>query len=237
MVVPFGVDPAVMTLPAQVVREERSYVPNSLGWGLQGMLPTQQPMQPADKPEQEEPVAASQQELLLETRRFQTGHRPARKPDPAQERRYVAALSTPSFPAAPSGADSKTQQVLRAHYLPQILSDLQKIQPHCGQASAAMYADRLLRTLRTLRDAIPTDPFVEVATALHDALALQNNWADCDAGQFDAARTILKTAAKKEKLTDQHIEKAIIDLEAAGFDTTPFGMDSDTQLDEEAELA
>ncbi|HAG83020.1 MAG TPA: hypothetical protein DCL61_18125, partial [Cyanobacteria bacterium UBA12227] len=47
-----------------------------------------------------------------------------------------------------------------------IVGDLQKLQQYSGEPMAAVYADNLLRTMRTLRDKLPFDPYTEVVMAL-----------------------------------------------------------------------
>ncbi len=48
-----------------------------------------------------------------------------------------------------------------------ILVDLQKLSSYSGQPMAAVYADNLLRTMRSLRDKLPFNPYTEVVMALH----------------------------------------------------------------------
>lgn len=57
-----------------------------------------------------------------------------------------------------------------------ILIDLQKLSSCSGEPIASVYADNLLRTMRTMRDKLPVDPYTEVVMALHDALFYSNRW-------------------------------------------------------------
>jgi hypothetical protein len=232
MVVPFGMNTDIATA-AEVRGETR--LTNSNLWGLpaRGETPTGQHFAPRDQSE-EVSIADSLPAQLTKQQPSRTEPQEAsRSRQPVGEyRRIEAAYLPPPQPPATGKVDLSAQKILRAHYLPQILSDLQRIQPHCGQPSAAMYADRLLRDMRSLRDSTPTDPFGEVVLALYDALAMDNKWADYEANSFETARQILRKVANKEKLTDQYIEKAVAELEEAGFDTTPFGMSFDPSADD-----
>ena len=117
------------------------------------------------------------------------------------------------------------ERIVRAHFAGQILADLQMLAAHCREAIAARYASSLLRTIRTMRDVAPLDPFVEVLMALHDALAFENRWADYEADQYQAVHEVLKKLTKPKRLTSDKAEKALMELEDIGFDTTPFAME------------
>jgi len=117
------------------------------------------------------------------------------------------------------------ERIVRAHFASQILADLQMLAAHCREAIAARYASSLLRTMRTMRDVAPLDPFVEVLMALHDAMVFENRWTDYEADQYQAAHEVLKKLTKPKRLTSDKAEKALMELDDIGFDTTPFVMD------------
>jgi hypothetical protein len=73
-----------------------------------------------------------------------------------------------------------------------------------------------------MRDVTPLDPFVEVLMALHDALAFENRWAEYSATQYEGARKIIRKLVLPKRLSDEKAEKAMMELERLGFDTTPF---------------
>lgn len=116
----------------------------------------------------------------------------------------------------------KAQQILRIHFVNQILSDLKQIQHHCNLPMAGVYANSLLHTMQTMRDLLPFDPYLELIMALHDALSFQNNWINYNIDQYKGAYEILMKLAQMEYINDEKVEKAIIKLEEIGFDTTPF---------------
>jgi hypothetical protein len=117
------------------------------------------------------------------------------------------------------------KQLLRVHFGRQILATLKKVPPTAGQPIAAMPIGKLLGTIRAMRDVVGIDPFVEVVLALHDSLALENKWADYGADQFAGAYEVLKNLVSKNSVSETHAEKAIMELEELGFETTPFGGD------------
>jgi len=124
--------------------------------------------------------------------------------------------------------DSQAQFILRVHYISQILSDVLHIQNYCGQPQAAVFAESLLSEMRTMDEISPSDPFLEILMALHDALAFQNNWSKYTKDQYEGAYILLKKFAKRPNLRNDAVEKAIIELEVLGFDTTPFEMDTNS---------
>jgi hypothetical protein len=115
------------------------------------------------------------------------------------------------------------QQISSVQLANQILLDLEKIQPYCGEPIAAIYADNLLRTMQALRDRFPYEPLTEVAMALHDAIATSNRWIDYTANQYKGVRNILTTLLNSQ-LNNDDIEQAILALEGLGFDSLPFSV-------------
>lgn len=118
-----------------------------------------------------------------------------------------------------------------------ILGDLQKLQQYSREPMAAIYADNLLRTMRTMRDKLPFDPYTEVVMALHDAIAFQNRWIDYNASQYQGVYDLLTSLIEREKLNNDEVYSAILTLENLGFDTLPFGgeLDFTTTQDENEE--
>lgn len=106
-----------------------------------------------------------------------------------------------------------------------ILGDLQKLQQYSGEPMAAVYADNLLRTMRTLRDKLPFDPYTEVVIALHDAMAFKNRWIDYNASHYQGVYELLTSLVNRENLNNDEVESAILTLESLGFDTLPFGVE------------
>jgi len=119
--------------------------------------------------------------------------------------------------------DEEAQRILHLYLAEQILSELQRVEQNCSEPVAALYADSLFSTMRTMRDLFPTDSFVEVLMALYDAMAANNNWCNLQAHQFREAASILKKILRRKNITANAVEWAIIALEDIGLDTTPFG--------------
>ncbi|MGF1979817.1 MAG: hypothetical protein RMY30_030105 [Nostoc sp. CmiSLP01] len=112
-----------------------------------------------------------------------------------------------------------------------LLVDLQKLSSYTGEPIAAVYADNLLRTMRSLRDKLPFDPYTEVVMALHDALFFENRWIDYNANQYKGVCELLTSLVNQETINNSSVESAILTLENLGFDTLPFGVKIDDNLD------
>ncbi len=114
------------------------------------------------------------------------------------------------------------KSIIRNTFVSRLLANLKAIQNQCGTASCAAYARELLHDMRSMRDLAPFDPLLKVVMALYDAMAVDNQWADYDASQYEQAHNVLKAVAQYASLDGKRIGKAILALEAAGFDTLPF---------------
>ena len=126
--------------------------------------------------------------------------------------------------------DPQAQRILRIHFVNQILVDLNQIQRYCGKPTIAVHADSLLLTMRTMEEISPFDPFVEIVMALHDALVFQDNWNKYNLNQYKGAYRILKDFAKRSNISTDVVEKAIMELEKLGFNTTPFELDTNYEI-------
>ncbi|MBP5974481.1 hypothetical protein HW132_17535 [Brasilonema sp. CT11] len=116
-----------------------------------------------------------------------------------------------------------------------ILVDLQKLSSYSGEPIAAIYADNLLRTMRSLRDKYIHDPYTEVVMALHDALAYSNRWIDYNASQYQGAYDLLASLVNQETITNLSVEDSLLTLEYLGFDTLPFGVKLDDSQDRDSD--
>jgi hypothetical protein len=116
-----------------------------------------------------------------------------------------------------------------------LLADLEKIQTHHGEPTAAVYVESLLRTIRGIRDRTPHDPYTEVVMALHDAMAVRNQWINYSVEQYKGASEILSSLADQAKISNELAENAILSLEHLGFETLPLRMPStfDQSADED----
>jgi hypothetical protein len=122
-------------------------------------------------------------------------------------------------------------EISRVEITKAILVDLQKLSSYSGEPIAAVYADNLLRTMRSLRDKYIHDPCTEVVMALHDALAYSNRWIDYNASQYQGAYDLLASLVNQVSITNLSVEDSILALEDLGFDTLPFGVKLDDSQD------
>jgi hypothetical protein len=125
------------------------------------------------------------------------------------------------------------RQALRVHETKRVLNELLSIQGHCGSSRMAVYADSLIRALRSMRDALPTDPYVDVVVALHDALAHENRWADYTAEQYCSAYEMLKSLVKSGAIDQRKADRAVLALEQVGFNTLPFEINWPTESEDD----
>lgn len=118
----------------------------------------------------------------------------------------------------------------RAQHAQKLLLDLEQLQAHHGKPTAAAYVESLLRTIREIRDRYPHDPYTEVVMALHDAMAVRNQWVSYTVEQYRGAYEILNALTNQAEISDEAAENAILDLDKLGFETLPLQMP--TQFDE-----
>ena len=119
-------------------------------------------------------------------------------------------------------------RITRAIFVKSILHALDAIQSFAQTPDAALYVHQILHQIREFETTCPDDPFLEILSGLYMALAYDNLWADYEAGQFAAVLKILKNFADRSVLKPADIEKAIMKLEEAGFDTTPIPIFTET---------
>ena len=197
--------------------EPRSATDRAASDELEGLSETQSHQVTRRRPESvEQAVHAGDVEMGQPSTTSST--RP--EPSPAVSKELSVPVGSPALKA-----DRDTDRILRVHFVNPILADLRRIQRHCGTPAAAMYADSILRTIRAMRDLVSFDPYTEVAMALYDAMAFQNQWLNYTAEQYEGAHRIFRNLAGRSQLRNNDIENAVMDLEDLGFDTTPFGMD------------
>jgi len=105
-----------------------------------------------------------------------------------------------------------------------ILDGLEKAQPHAGTSSAAVYVNQILHAIHHIDEQTPDDPMLNVLYALYDALAHNGRWAGCTADQYEKAGRIVRRLAGLPVIKPEQTEKAITELEAAGFETMPYSI-------------
>lgn len=134
-------------------------------------------------------------------------------------------------------AKKTTLEASAAEITKSMLPDLEQLSKCAEEPVAAVFADSLLRKMRSLHDAYMYDPYTEVVMALHDALAHQNRWINYTSKQYEGAYYLFSVLVNQNAIANTDVENAIISLENIGFNTLPFGtiLDDDSyQEDEEA---
>lgn len=111
--------------------------------------------------------------------------------------------------------------LMREYFVIPILKSLQSIEPYAETSDAAIYINEILHNIQELERNSPFDPFLEVLSGLYIGLVFDNKWANYKASQYAGLREILKRFANRSSLQPPEIEKAIIEMEEIGFDTTP----------------
>lgn len=120
--------------------------------------------------------------------------------------------------------------ILRRLYVNQILSDLAAIQPHANTHEASVYAHRLLRNIREMRDTCPDDQITDIVMALYNAISYKGAWASISGDQFSVAYRVLSTCAGYDNLDAGKADRAIAELRSNGLD--PLSMLMDIDVDE-----
>lgn len=134
--------------------------------------------------------------------------------------------------SSPEELDDYAKRILKIHFVTRILSDLLKIQQVCEMPEKARsYVENMLSTMRTMRDMLPFDPYLDVVMALHNAMAFRDSWVNYKPNQYTIAYGILKTMAKSTNPKFSQIGQAVVKLEEEGFDTIPFGEDIDWEME------
>jgi hypothetical protein len=132
-------------------------------------------------------------------------------------------------------AEQTTLEASAAEMTKSMLPDLEQLSKCAEEPVAAVFADSLLRKMRSLHDAYMYDPYTEVILALHDALAHQNRWINYTSKQYEGAYNLFSALVNQNTITNTDVENAIITLENLGFNTLPFGtiLEDDSYQDSE----
>lgn len=117
-----------------------------------------------------------------------------------------------------------------------LLSDLEELSRHAGEPCSAVFADSILRKMRSMVDKCKGDPYTEVALALHDALAHQHRWIDYTKEQYQGAYDLFLSLVNQKAIDNTMVENSIIALEDLGFNTLPFSVKFDDDSQDEDEL-
>lgn len=132
------------------------------------------------------------------------------------------------FPKSTKPATGKTENqkelkdaLLLSHYSKQISGHLMQLAELAESALAFGAIAKLLNDLTSCSDALRANNFSLFSTALHDALASDDKWCGYSRTQYKEVAALFKEAASGGNSYPK-ISRAIMHLEALGFNTTPF---------------
>jgi hypothetical protein len=106
----------------------------------------------------------------------------------------------------------------------------EELSRHAGKPYSAVFADSILRKMRSMVNKCKGDPYTEVALALHDALAHQNRWLDYKNEQYKGAYNLFLSLVNQGTINNTDVENSITALERLGFNTIPFSVNFDDTL-------
>ena len=134
-------------------------------------------------------------------------------------------LSVTSLYGPPVEIPEQPSQVflmsMRKHFIKAILDALQSVEPYAKTSDAAPYIREILHNIKEMGKNSPLDLFLEILSGIYIALVFDNKWADYEPIQYSNLSETLKKFASRSSLNTNDIEKAIIEIEEIGFDTTP----------------
>jgi hypothetical protein len=103
-----------------------------------------------------------------------------------------------------------------------LLLDLEELSKCAGEPYSAIFADSLLRKIRSMIDTCMGNHYTEIAVALHDALAHQNRWLDYKGEQYKGAYNLFLSLVNQRTINNTDVENSIIALDRLGFNTIAF---------------
>ncbi|MEP0915343.1 hypothetical protein NC981_00810 [Leptolyngbya sp. DQ-M1] len=99
---------------------------------------------------------------------------------------------------------------------------MQRIHRDRDEPPSPVYADSLIRMMREMRDRSPEDPFTQVITALHNAMAFENRWVTHTEDQYLGGYALLESLVYQDDLQPEEVQQAMLRLNRLGFETMPF---------------
>lgn len=133
----------------------------------------------------------------------------------------ISSAFSPSKNDRPNHSSEEFIMIIRPLFVKPILKALKDIEPYTKTPDASLYVNEILHKIQELEVKSPNDPFLEILSGFYIALAFNNQWADYETEQYAAIRNILKRFAGRPALKLTEIEKAILEMEEIGFNTTP----------------
>lgn len=122
---------------------------------------------------------------------------------------------------------TKAQKIARSPFAKAILQELTWMRDNQvpGTAEIAPKAYRLFTLIQDYTERRFSDPFSSYLNALFDGLCSDDRWADIDQKGYAQIEEITRHLAS-QRLDDYHkVDKAIMQLEALGINTTPYGFE------------
>jgi hypothetical protein len=116
-------------------------------------------------------------------------------------------------------------QAMRPYFLSDMLTGLKAVQKYAGTPKAAVYIDQILTAKVKMEEVIGEDSIMPTIRAFYDAIACDGRWLDYSAEQYQKVFDILEPLSKLYPVSSGETERAVMALEDAGFDTTPFALE------------
>ncbi len=132
--------------------------------------------------------------------------------------------------------EQKVKEVSAVKITESLLPDLEELSRCAGEPYSAVFADGILRKMRSMVDKCMGDSYTEVVVALHDALAHQNRWLDYSGEQYQGAYNLFLSLVNRGTIGNTEVENAIIALENLGFNTLPFSVSFDDSAQSQSDL-
>lgn len=130
----------------------------------------------------------------------------------------------------------KVSKVSLMHYAQIILRNLSLLKQNALTPATATPALAIIKGIREMRSVLPSEPYLQIALALHDALNYDNRWTNYSDAQYATAYDVMKEAAiaaNNDRFDMNALSKMIERLEKAGFATLPFDWDFEEVAEEE----
>jgi hypothetical protein len=132
-----------------------------------------------------------------------------------------------------SHLDLAGQNILRRHFVNEILRSIDGLRSNAHTSAGAMHFGNLLASAKNFTSTCPNDPYTSIVQALVDALAHHNQWIQYGPDQYSLASKLLRDSALVQDLTTNITEKAILKLEGHGFNTTAIADSLDNIFDDD----
>lgn len=119
---------------------------------------------------------------------------------------------------------TKATSIIRTHYSRKIYEKLTWLSENFESTVEALPIwQELLEVLFDFKDNNFEDPFSAFISGLYDGLVNNDSWINLISSDFKVILKLIKSLNNNKNLDYDKIDKALMDLEDIGLDTTPFG--------------